>query len=240
MMRRFCQYLLLGLPLVFLSLAAPRSALAAIVFDDHFTGDSGGMPAGWSRIAGMGAVVEAGTTVTLGGGPIPGEVAISSDATIDPGSGTVTIETEFVGIAGQGASGLFVGPGFPDGALFFCAIQWEGGRIEVNAADVEGGLQWYDVGYLVGYTGGPIRLTVVLGPASFSVSTDSPPFSSGPIDYTTAFATFTREDLGAAAAVMLFDYGEGPSIFDRVLVETVGATPVEGMTFGRIKDLYRP
>ena len=96
------------------------------------------------------------------------------------------------------------------------------------------------MGHLVGYTGGPIRLTIVLGPTCFSVSTDSPPFDSGPIDYTTAFTTFTREDLGSAAHAALFDYSDpGTTIVDRILVDVEGATPVESMTFGRIKALFR-
>jgi hypothetical protein len=151
----------------------------------------------------------------------------------------VTIETDFDGIAGQGMSGLFVGSG-PPFVGFGCAIRLEDGRLEVNVGDTEGGIEWYDVGYLVGYAGGPIRLTVALGPTWFSVSTDSPPFDSGPIDYTAVFSTFTREDLGSAAHALLFDYGDpGTTIVDRILVDVEGATPVESMTFGRIKALFR-
>jgi hypothetical protein len=207
---------------------------ATIVLDDHFTGDSGGIPANWSRILGTGAVVEAGTTVTLG----EDEVAIGSNATIDPSSGTVRIETDIVGVAGQVASGLTLLPGFPV-TFFICEIRADDTRIEVTAGDA-GSFQSYELGHLVGYTGGPIRLTVILGPASFSVSTDSPAFSSGPIDYTTAFETFTRDDLGTAASVMLFDYGDpGSSIIDRILVDAEGGTPIESTTLGRIKALFR-
>ncbi len=238
MTRRFSQRLLAGLSMGFLLLVPPQPVSATIVFDDHFTGDSGGIPANWSRLFGTGTVVEAGTTVTLGQDGVGDDVAIGSDATVDPSSGTVTIETDFDGIAGQGMSGLFVG--WPPPVFFGCAIRTEDGRLEVNVGDTEGGTEWYDVGYLVGYTGGPIRLTMVLGPTWFSVSTDSPPFSSGPIDYTAVFSTFTREDLGSAAHALLFDYGDpGTTIVDRVLVEVEGATPVESMTFGRIKALYR-
>ncbi len=40
-------------------------------------------------------------------------------------------------------------------------------------------------------------------------------------------------------ASMLFDYGDpGTTIVDRILVDVEGATPVESMTFGRIKALF--
>jgi hypothetical protein len=238
MTQRFCQCLSAGLSVVCLLLAAPWPASATIVFDDHFTGDSGAMPANWYRIWGTGAVVEAGTTVTLGQDGVGEDVAIGSDTTIDPSSGTVRIETDFVGIAGQGASGLFVPPaGFPV-TCFFCDIRLEDGRIEVGGITAEGD-EWCDVGHLVGYTGGPIQLTFILGPTWFSVSTDSPPFSSGPIDYSTVFENLTREDLGTAASVVLFDYGDpGCTIVDRIRVDVQGATPIESMTFGRIKALF--
>jgi hypothetical protein len=231
--RMLCR--LAGVMMVCLLVGGLQTGTAAVVFDDHFTGGSGGIPADWSRILGTGAVVEQGTTVTLG----DDEVAIGSDATIDPSSGTVRIETEFVGITGQGASGLIVPPAFPV-TFFVCEIRPEDDRIEVTVGDAAGAMQSYELGHLVGYTGGPIRLTVILGPASFSVSTDSPPFSSGPIDYTAVFTTFTREDLGTAASVLLFDYSDpGTSIIDRILVDVEGATPVENVTFGTVKALYR-
>ena len=230
----FCQFLVAGLFLMFLILATPQPVSAAIVFDDHFTGDSGGMPAGWYRIEGTGEVVEAGTTVTLGGP----HVAIGSDATVDPSSGTVSIETDFVGIIGEAMSGLGVRAEVPD-TYFICGVRLEDGRIEVGGSNA-GGDDWYIVGYLVGYAGGPIRLTVVLEPTWFSVSTDFPPFSSGPIDYTTAFATFTRDDLGTAASAVLAALGDPAySIVDRIMVDVEGTTPVESVTFGRIKALYR-
>jgi hypothetical protein len=234
MIRRLSKRLLAGLAMFSLALATPHPATATIVFDDHFTGNSGGIPANWSRIFGTGAVVEAGTTVTLG----DDLVAIGSDATIDPSSGTVRIETDIVGVVGQVASGLIVPPEFPV-TFFICEIRLDDTRIEVTAGDAEGGMESHELGHLVGYTGGPIRLTVILGPTSFSVSTDSPPFSSGAIDYTTALANFTRNDLGTAASVMLFDYeNPGSSIIDRILVDVEGASPVESTTFGRIKALY--
>jgi hypothetical protein len=234
MTRRSCLHQLAGLFVAFLLIAAPQPALATIVFDDHFTGDSGGIPTNWYRIWGTGTVIEAGTTVTLGQDGVGDDASIGSDATIDPSSGTVRIETDFVGIVSQAGSGLFVPPaGFPV-TCFICDIRLEDGRIEVGGITDEGD-EWYDVGHLVGYAGGPIQLTFILGPTWFSVSTDSPPFASGPIDYSTVFEHLTREDLGTAASVVLFDYGDpGCTIIDRVVVDVEAASPVENMSIGTL------
>lgn len=230
---RFC--LATGLVLVSLLSTTPQAGLATTVFDDHFTGNSGGVPAGWSIVLGAGSVVEDGTTVTLG----QDIVAIGSDAVLDPSSGTVTIETDITGIAGQIASGLVVPGEFPV-TFFICEIRTADGRIEVTGGDVVGGMQSYNLGKLTGYAGGPVRLTVNLGPTSFSVSTDSPQFSSGPIEYAKAFATFTREDLGTAGSVVLMDYEDpGSSVVDRVRVDVEESTPVESATFGFVKTLFR-
>ena len=45
------------------------SSAAGQVIDDHFTGDSGGVPANWVRVSGLdtGSIVEAGTLVTITG-----------------------------------------------------------------------------------------------------------------------------------------------------------------------------
>jgi len=232
---------------VLMSLAATVSA--ATLFDDHFTGNSGGMPAGWSRILATGDVVEAGTTVTLGGESEDG-VMIGSRETVDPTTGTITIVTDFVVISGQGASGLISGLEFP-AACFFCAIRLRDSRVEVNTFESDEGGHYYDVGFLNGYTGGPIRLTLEMGPTTFSVSTDSPAFSSGPVLYSTVSPTFTREDLGVAASALLFDYGDeegvpGRTIVDRITIDgaasssvTDAQAPGESETFGRIKALFR-
>jgi len=217
-----------------LLIAAPRPVSATVVFDDHFTGDSCGIPANWYRIWGTGTVIEAGTTVTLGQDGVGDDACIGSEATIDPSSGTVRIETDFVGIVSQGASGLFVPPAGLPVTCFMCDIRVEDGRIEVGGITDEGD-EWYDAGHLVGYAGGPIQLTFILGPTWFSVSTDSPAFASGPIDYSTVFEHLTREDLGTAASVMLFDYGDpGCTVIDRVVVDVEEASPVENVSIGML------
>lgn len=107
----------------------------------------------------------------------------------------------------------------------------------------EGGEPHYTAGYLSGYEGGPIRLTLALGPSSCSLSTDTPPFSMGPINYASAFPTFTREDLDPASHVCLGNDavagGFATCSVDRVTLDVELSTPVEKTTLGRIKALYR-
>jgi hypothetical protein len=236
MIRRISASASAGLLVAGLLITVPRGASASVIFDDDFTGNSGGIPAGWSIALGTGSIVEAGTTVAM---EAVEDLAIASDAVIDPSGGTVTIQTDIAGMAGQVAAGLTVPDQFPI-VFFISAIRGTDGRVEVTAADSEGGAHVYDLAYLVGYTGGPIRLTTTLGSTWFSVSTDAPAFSSGPIAYATAFATFDRDDLGTATSVVLMDYDDpGASIIDRVLVNVEGTTAGQTTTFGRIKALYR-
>jgi hypothetical protein len=56
-----------------------QAALATVVFDDHFTDNSGGIPAGWSLFDGPGTAIESGTTVTL-----DHDIILKSASAIDP------------------------------------------------------------------------------------------------------------------------------------------------------------
>lgn len=238
MSRRFRRCLSAALSLGCLLPVAQRSASAAIVFDDHFDGNSGGVPVGWYLLVGdAGSVVEAGTHVTL-----CGDVAILSDAYVDPSEGTVVLTIEVSATESE----YGVGTGLLEPLTwnrFVCDLSAPDGQLEVGVADLDGGEEHYIAGYLAGYTGGAIRLTLVLEPTTFSISTDSPPFSSGPIAYAAVFSTFTREDLGPAVNVALandvLESGTGCSSVDRITVDVDLPTPVAGTTFGRIKALFR-
>ena len=238
MAQRFCQCLVAGLSVGCLLLAVPPPASATIVFDDHFDGDSGGMPAGWFLGFGTGSVVEWGTVVDL----LDSKVVIASDSEVDPSVGTVSIVVQIAGA--NGAAGA--GAGFTsDPASHFAFLLYvSDGQVFISGEDAEGGEQNYVAGYLSGYTGGPICVTLETGPTTFRISTDSPPFDSGSIQYAEVFPTFTRDDLGTAARLLLVNDVEpsewGSSSFDRITVDAGGPTPVESMTFGRIKALYRP
>ena len=236
MTRLFGLCLSVGLFLMALSLALSQPAAATIVFNDHFDGNSGGMPAGWFLAMGSGSVVESGTVVDL----LYSKVVISSDAVLDPSVGTVSIVVQIAGVTGTAMAGF----GFGTGNCHFGVLtQATDGRIYVISQDADGGEQNYTAGYLSGYTGGPIRVTLEMGPATFRISTDSPPFDSGEILYTAVFPTFTRADLGSAAQLFLVNDVEpgesGSSSFDRITVDVTAPTPVGDTSFGRIKALYR-
>jgi hypothetical protein len=211
--------------------------VATTVFDDHFTGNSGGMPAGWHLLFGPGAVVESGTTVLFNN-----DIFIASDGVFDPTQGEVTLAVEFTSLIGNSAGTMAL----VDAAItryVWADLRLSDGRLGVGAAD-EGGEQHYTAGYLNGYAGGPIRMTLALGPVSFSLTTDDPPFSTGPIDYVSAFPTFTRDDLGTASHVCVgndsMEELETDSCrVDRVTMDIESPTPVAYGTFGRIKALFR-
>jgi hypothetical protein len=109
MSQRVCECLAAGLFVGGLLTAAPQPASATIVFDDHFDGNSGGMPAGWSLAFGTGSVVEWGTVVDL----LYSKVVIVSDSEVDPSVGTVSIVVQIAET--KGAAGA--GAGFGSGAI---------------------------------------------------------------------------------------------------------------------------
>jgi len=209
---------------------------ADIVLDDHFAGDTGGMPVGWFSVFGTGTIIESGTTVTL-----EGDAAIASNTTIDLTLGAITMTVDLVATDGR-AEVAVANPANVD-HHFLAKIRASDGELQVKGANAAHGEEEAIVGYVGGYAGGPIRMTVVLDRTSFSLSTESPPFSSGPTAYSSVFSSFSRSDLGTAAWVGLAnDSGSvaaAASIFDRIVVDVAEPAAVERNTFSQVKVIYR-
>jgi hypothetical protein len=219
--------------------AAGSTAGADVLFDDHFTGNSGGIPAGWIFGGGTGSAVEAGTTLTF-----TGEIAIGTGSTLDPNKGTDTLT---ISIAATGSRVAYLSTGFAASDLthmLLLRFRPFGPALEISASDT-GGETWqtYSLTYLWGYAFGPLTLTLVLGPNEFCVSSDSPAYSSGFIAYSTAFPAFTRSDLGHACHLALTHggdpAGQWTSSIDRLRLATDSPTPVRSHTFGQLKARYR-
>ena len=232
MIRCVCRSTLRALTIGCLLFAVQQPVSATIVFDDDFEGNSGGMPEGWE---GEGTIIEEGTIVTL-----YAEAWMGSIGTVDPNAGTATIWVEVEGTDLKAMIGLL--DSLDWSSHFFVKIRAEDGGIEVKASNPEQGEEGYVAGYVSGYGGGPVRLTVVLETTTFSISTDQPPFFTGPIEYGSVFTSFTRADLGSMSRLVTDIQLEGhPSAFasyDRVTMDVESSTPVQSNTFGRIKSLY--
>ncbi len=225
--------------LLLVCLSATGSTTGAqVLFDDHFTGNSGGIPTGWSLVFGTGSAVEAGTTVTL-----TGIINVGTDSAFDPNKGTDTLT---ISIAATDPRVTYLGTGFGASDLAHILLMefhpWNL-RLDISASDT-GGETWqtHTLTYLTGYAYGPLTLTLVLGPNEFCVSSDSPAYSSGFIAYSTAFTAFTRTDLGDACHLGL-GHGDDPpggtSKIDRLRLATDSLTPVRRHTFGQLKAHYR-
>ena len=226
--------------LLLVSLSAAGSTTGAqVLFDDHFTGNSGGIPTGWSLGRGTGSAVEAGTTVTL-----IGELGIGTDSTFDPNQGTDTLT---ISIAATDSPVAYLSTGFAASDLTHMLLlrfrPFDPG-LEISASDTWGETwQTRYLTHLAGYAYGPLTLTLVLGPSEFCVSSDSPAYSSGFIPYSTAFPAFTRSDLGNACHLALTHggdpAGQWTSSIDRLRLATDSPTPVRRHTFGQLKARYR-
>lgn len=212
-------------------------ASAEVIFDDHFDGNSGGMPANWIG-DGDGSVVEAGSVVTL-----HDEFGIATVADLDPNqSPATTIATAIDGTSNHSHCGIIDFSQFDN--HFWVKLWAEDGRIEVKASDVDNGEEEFVVGQVAGYAGGPIVLTIVLEPETFQISTDAPAFSSGPIAYASVFTSFTRADLGHAAKLVLESECSpvGPpcsSSYDRITMEIGPPSPLASLSWSMIRAPYR-
>ncbi len=77
------------------------SADTVIVFDDDFTGNSGGTPAGWTVFIDNGAVVESGSVVSITGGT-EDPTLLTSSATINPQGVETTLRLEIDSLTDPG------------------------------------------------------------------------------------------------------------------------------------------
>jgi hypothetical protein len=211
---------------------------AETLFDDHFEGASGGVPAGWIGF-GTGTAIEVGTTVTL-----LDEYAMYSETDLDPDqAGLATVLNFWIAETDNHASGGLLDFAEWDNHFWVKLFETDG-RIEVKASNAAGGEEEYVVGFVPGYAGQAIQLTLILDADSFAVATDSPSFLSGVVPYGAVFTTFTRSDLGHGTRLVLENEcspGVPPcvSVFDRLTVEVGATTPVDPEEWGSIKAAYR-
>ena len=77
---------------------ASQTLVAGVIVDDHFTGNSGGVPADWNVVANIGSIVESGTAVILTD-TTHRSTAIGSKKIYNP---QITTTTAVVNIAGFG------------------------------------------------------------------------------------------------------------------------------------------
>ncbi|MBP6875500.1 MAG: hypothetical protein KBD56_05475 [Candidatus Eisenbacteria bacterium] len=237
----FCHCLVAGLFLMLLSLATSQPASATIVFDDHFDGESGGIPEGWSRFPGSGdgAIIESGTTVNM-----YDDCAMIPDQVVDPSAGVTTLTVEITA-TNERTEVMFLDSTDIWNHLFVKLWAQDGqegdpGRIDISAC-VAGGQEERYLFYAPGYVGGATRLTIVLDEATFSISLSAPPFSTGPLRYDEFFTNFTRTALGSAVWLALGNENHGFSSFssyDRITMDVASPTPVEATSWTRVKALF--
>ena len=183
------------------------TSTTAQVIDDHFTGDSGGIPATWMRLSGVdtGPIVEAGSVVTVtdtagnddGSGMVSTLAFDLSLATspivltvsIDSLTGSIPEPKTFFGFAND-----------PIPAAFVIRLERETptmGSFRVSYV----GKGERELG-MVAYNGGAIDVTLTMDADSYSVTTNNG-FDSGDIAYADDFDTSPITDLGETARVAL-------------------------------------
>jgi len=196
-----------------------EAAVARVIIDDDFTGNSGGVPAGWSVLVDNGAVVESGSTVSVTGGTGDNVTAIgSTTAAFNPQGGetTFTIEIDSLSDPGKVWAGLITS----DFSSMFLVQLTEWGRISVSA----GGDNHE---YVSSYAGGAATMTFTIDSDSFRLTSDIDNYDSGDQLYSSALPGFALGDLGSSVFPFSFG-GEDPSgtfAIDRIAVTTTAPVP---------------
>jgi hypothetical protein len=167
------------------------AAPAAVVFDDHFTGNSGDIPAGWSQLGAPnadpdGIVVESGTLVTITDPRANAPTIILSSTTFNPLPSPASVLTATIDITSMaGANGgnpraiMLLGGTSGNSFLldfnattqaFFSAII-DGGGIHPRAMP----------GSVPNYAGGAIQIVITADSDSIRVTADVDSYDSGDI-----------------------------------------------------------
>jgi hypothetical protein len=192
------------------------SADTVIVFDDDFTGNSGGTPAGWTVFIDNGAVVESGSVVSITGGT-EDPTLLTSSATINPQGVETTLRLEIDSLTDPGAvlSGLLDSSW--GGGMFMVGLV--NGEIQVVAAGAGSGSDAF--AYASSWTSGPAVIEVTIDSDSFRITSDIDSYDSGDQLYATALpdANFALTDLTSSTMPMMYAF-DGTTEIDRITVTT--------------------
>lgn len=184
------------------------------IYGDHFSGNSGGVPAGWSDVgpdsSPASTVIEGGTVVTItdtraNGGPqfiqsnyIVGSIN-SFALTIDIASMTATDGSQPQAMAGLGR---FPGASAGNDPLFL--VRFDSvtkGLQAMILGPTQGAIPL--PGILAGYAGGPISLSVRATNDSFRVLCNAYGYDSGLIPFGAMVPGFTLASLGSSPALLI-------------------------------------
>lgn len=164
------RYLLIAVG-VTVALITP-SLLAGIIVDDHFVGESSGVPANWVKVVDNGTVVESGTLVAISDAT-GSATALQSTAIFNPQVTTTTIVANIESIGGSPTGNALIAlTDNPFAGVYFDVAIGKLGEVQV-IADLDGSdMDIASLGTIAGYSGGAIEVTATLGFTNFSVQTD--------------------------------------------------------------------
>ncbi|MBL7220212.1 MAG: PEP-CTERM sorting domain-containing protein [Phycisphaerae bacterium] len=215
-----------------------------VVLDDHFDGDSGGTPAGWSLLMGVEGptgVVESGSNVVINGTQ-DNPTVIASDTTFDPQDVETTIRVAIDEVTPDGRAWTAL---FSSDISTFFAVQLRSsdGRLEVTGGPTSQS-DSHELVQLSSYDGGEAILTITLDADSFRIRCDVEDYDSGNLLFADYFPTtnFTLADLGESVMSGLFAAGQpaGGASFDWITVTRTPEPATMGLlAFGATLTLVR-
>lgn len=212
-------------------IALAGSSKAALILDDHFTGNSGGVPANWAVPSNVnsGTVVESGTEVSMSAASEDG-IAIVSDASYSPqGVQTTVVVTATIDADAHAIFGIV--DGSPVGQFLIADLGGDGSVRVAAANSFAGEPPQYLGSNIPSFTGGTLQVTLVFDSDSFSLSTDFGSYTTGDILYASVPLTgFSFSGLGTSMHPALSAGGTaGSAAFDRITLTTAVPEPETAM-----------
>ncbi|MDA1018528.1 MAG: hypothetical protein O3A00_29230, partial [Planctomycetota bacterium] len=180
------------------------TANCGTIVDDHFTGNSGGVPAAWSVVFGDGTSVESGTLLTITDSTSDPTV-LSSSLFFDPQGTTTTITASISSLTAETGRSLSFGIIGSNNSIFLVGLGVDGNLRLSADPDAFNPPNSEELTLAAsGIATSSIDITLVFDADSFQVTT-SGGFDSTDTAFT--FTNFTPSDLGTSVRGLIVNGG---------------------------------
>ncbi|MGB0712058.1 MAG: hypothetical protein ACPGUC_00725 [Gammaproteobacteria bacterium] len=196
---------------------------AAVLTSDDFTGNSGGMPAGWSFFApfNAGSVSESGSDVTITDPSAIEGPTLITPGNFDPQGGVTTMAADITSLSFDSSLVMGIADASITNILVFQLNDDGGARLFYSNGGPGAGTE-ENLGTVAGYSGGAIDVTFTFDDDSFSVVANGGGFSTGDLAYSGLSSAFDFSAFGNDVNLAL-GMSNGTALVDSVLFESDNA-----------------
>ncbi|MGB0722414.1 MAG: hypothetical protein ACPGU7_08450 [Gammaproteobacteria bacterium] len=201
-------------------LSIAPTAGAAVLTSDDFTGNSGGMPTGWSFFApfNAGSVSESGSDVSITDPSAIEGPTLITPGNFDPQGGVTTMAADITSLSFDSSLVMGIADASITNILVFQLNDDGGARLFYSNSGAGAGTE-ENLGTVAGYSGGAIDVTFTFDDDSFSVVANGGGFSTGDLAYTGLSGAFDFSAFGNDVNLAL-GMSNGTALVDSVLFES--------------------